>query len=105
MSCKPSPPVHPVSFKVGDTLPRVGFRRCGTDLTGKTVTINYKRPDGTTGTITPTIQDAAFGVFYFEWLSTDLTIPGLYLLEVRIVEGTEIITDSTFGIRVEEAIA
>lgn len=104
MSVSSDLPIHPVKFKVGDTLPRVGFRRCGTDLTGKTVTINYRRPDGTTNTLTPVIDDAVFGVFHFEWTAVDLTIPGLYLLEVRIVEGTEILTDATFGIEVEEVI-
>lgn len=64
----------PHTYRVGDTLPRLGFA-IPWDITGWTVQLVIYRPDDTltkTGVITDPYNDDSFGVGHFTWSDTDL---------------------------------
>lgn len=56
------------------------------DLTGATVTqINYKKPSGTTGSFTTTIEDASNGIMYYDVIDTDeLDEAGTWIMQAFV---------------------
>lgn len=65
-------PLIPHTWTAGDTLPEIVMTLDDTDLTGYTVDLLLRRPDGSLLTKLATFIDAAQGKFKFSWASTDL---------------------------------
>lgn len=56
------------------------------NLTGATVTLLLRRPDGTTATKTATVVNAAGGVAEYTGLTTDLDVSGSWTRTWRVVQ-------------------
>jgi hypothetical protein len=57
------------------------------DLTGATVTLHFRRPDGTTFARTATITDAAAGEAEYTTLTTDLDTAGWWARAWEVTQG------------------
>lgn len=80
--------VFPHVFVAGNTLPELVMVLRNTDITGYTITLNLRQPDGTDVTKTASILDAANGKFKFVWDSSDLVSGYGQPAQVRIVNGS-----------------
>lgn len=54
------------------------------DLTGATLAVHVKRPDGTVINRAGTIVDAAGGDWSFDLVDGDLTVVGTYKIEIKV---------------------
>lgn len=57
------------------------------DITGATVKIGFKLPDGTTLVKTATITNAVGGVAEYTSLTTDIATPGIWALSWEVTQG------------------
>lgn len=68
-----------------------------TDLTGYTsLTYQYKKPDGTTGEFTLTVENLTCGVVYYITQSGDLDQVGDWLFQTEIAHPTTEFSSNTF---------
>ena len=96
----------PYVWKANDTLPELFASKPDLDLTGYTVTLHLRRPDGTTVTKTGVITDAAGGQFKFKFDAGDLVAGDCQLAEVQFVNpSTDITTSEQFYVNVAEEVA
>jgi hypothetical protein len=60
----------------------------GVDLSGATVSALVVRPDGSTFTLTPTVDDATLGALHITTTATtQLSSPGHYMMQVTYTIG------------------
>ena len=88
---------HAINRVEGDTGPDLYTELENTDLTGKTITLSVRLELGGLLSKPAIIDDAASGMFHFEWDTGDL-VEGTHRLEYVIVEGAttkRIPTEST----------
>lgn len=78
----------------------------GVNLTGTTVTFNFKKPDLATKFSKPAvIDDAVNGVASFTTTSvSDLDQVGAYELQAKIVDGTKTLYSTPVKLKVEEIL-
>lgn len=72
----------------GDTAPRLTMT-CGdggvaASLVGATVAVHIQRSDGTVINRAGTIDNAALGTVYLDWITGDLTVAGSYYVEAQV---------------------
>lgn len=74
-----------LTLTVGDTgAGATATGTCNAVITGATLALNIKRPDGTVFTEAASIVDGAAGTWSAEFESGDLTVSGEYLVEVQV---------------------
>lgn len=82
------------TFTTGDTAPAL-TGTVNADLTGATVEVHLRKPDGTTVTKPAAIIDAATGAWSYSWALGDLTAAGVWECEAQVTYSGG--TVQTFG--------
>ena len=82
------------TFTVGDTAPAL-TGTVNADLTGASVEVHLRKPDGTTLTKAATITDAATGAWSTPWAADDLDTAGVWEAEAQVTYSDS--TVQTFG--------
>lgn len=80
-----------LDYVENDLLPFLDVEWEGQDITGFTINLNFRKPNGTKVIKTAIIDDANAGgagsaLFHFEWASGDLC-PGESLAEIEVIDG------------------
>ncbi len=70
-----------------DTLPSYDGELEGQDITGYTIKLNMRKPDGTSNTKTATFTDASKGQFTFDFVATDFDLVGDYDAQIEVTDG------------------
>lgn len=66
---------------------RIRVTITGEDITGAaSAEILFAKPDGTNGTWTATVEDAANGIIYYDATPADLDVAGIWALQARVVD-------------------
>lgn len=70
-------------YTVGDTAPAL-TGTVNADLTSASLIVHIARPDGTVISRAGTIVSAVAGTWSFQLVAGDLTLPGVYRVEVEV---------------------
>lgn len=99
-------PVFSYTFTEGDQLPEIAGVLDDTDITGFTITLHLRKPDGTIAVIPAIILVAASGTFKFAWGATDLKAGLGQECEVQFINASSLaLTSPKFIINVDEELA
>lgn len=82
------------TFVTGDTAPAL-TGTVNANLTGATVTLHLRKPDGTTLSPTAVVTDAATGAWSYSWQVGDLNTAGVWEVEAQVTYSDT--TVQTFG--------
>lgn len=98
-------PTYPHVYTANDTLPEIAGVLRNVDITGYTINLNLKRPDGTEIQRAGTIVDAPNGTFKFVWQTGDLVAGCGQLVQIEIIDtGGNVLTAPEFLLDVVQEI-
>lgn len=97
------------TYTEGDTLPKLQRTYTGTEsggnITGWTITLHLKRPDGTILTKTAAITDGPGGAYEFTWAAGDLQAGKMQEAEVQFDTGSGVFTEADLFFTIRSQLA
>jgi hypothetical protein len=70
----------------GDSLPSYDGELVATDITGYTINLNIRKPDGSVIVVAATFIDAPNGIFTFIFSTSTFDLAGDYDAEIEVID-------------------